>query len=756
MAIVSTVTDRGAAPDGFWSLPVAGDKLGTDTTCRHTSISLVGALREDLAPSRRRMLGLRVRPDRSIGCCTSILEVPEPQHSPERRYASVAELVERGLSPEQRAAFGFAPWQLAMASELELASSLVASGRDTDAREVAYGALMRGIEQGRSLPGHGAVPRLLTQGRQGEALVFYLAAALLVAQPARALVVAADGLASLVERVLRSDPRAAAARDVERRRRVRPPSRVDAFFSSTEPRAVIEAIEQLMSAEGDDRSYGLVHDRKEPLYRFGNGGLSGEDVFGAGQDVESGSRDLRLGHLHVDGGYLHPALLPVVASILGRDAHDLRIADPTAVRAELAQRGAIELGGRSFEATRLILEDVPVIPPAERCEALMVPEPADVLAAQDLVFLEPDGAYRSFLACQESLASYLELGAPEILVTQRRIERAAALDSLLRAVRESPPIPADGWPVASWQPGPVSLPGRFPWGEPDESEDADGEGPPETWKVLWVDDGHLLVQRARAATLVDVETGDHSETFSLDGLDLQSCTTGGTVVLVRGSVTFDGTEEEEEGGEPEAERPALHSGFAAFDRKAKQWLEVLPENIPAVVHAKHQPEDCTLYELSRGVALAPSGGDRPNVAAYAEGNEYLLTCSSSSPRAWSCRSGFVVLDLELIRGSAWETHAPVVRVLARDVEHEDDDDPWADPPSALVRKPDGGWLILADDGWIGTEAGTVARLETAALAAAFDSGGKRLALVAPGCVAIVDTKTWTVVKELDVSMLPNE
>ncbi|NUP13839.1 MAG: hypothetical protein HOW73_48005 [Polyangiaceae bacterium] len=740
---------------------------------RHRSMSLVGALGEELPGRQRRMLGLRVRPGRSIGCCTAILELGEHRDFPERRFGSVAELVERGLSPEERAAFGFAPWQLAMASELELASTLVASGQDAKARDVAYGALMRGIERWRPvsgqkrtwpLPGHGCVPRLLTQGREGEALVLYLAAALLVAQPGRALVVAADGLASLVERIIATDPRAQPARDIEGRKRIRPPSPIDAFFTSTEPRAVIEAVEQLSSTDGDARSFGLVNTLDESPYQFRNGSLYGEDIFGSGDDVESGERDLRLGHMHFDRGFVHPVLLPVIASLLGRDLRDLRTANVSGIREELATKGSIDLGGRTFEAARLILEDVPVVPPAERCEALLVPASPDVLAAQNVEYLEPNGAYRAFFAAQMNLQRYLELDAPEILVEQRQAAATAALGGLLRAVSSTPPIPRDGWPIAVHEPGPVSLPAGNPDFVPDDSSDEEDEGDARiTRSVLWIDEQRLLVQRGFAASIVNVHTGAETPAMSLEGLDLQSCATDGKTILARAlMVTFQDTDEDEEDNElltAEEARPVLQSGFAAFDLETRQWLTVLPDNVPAVTHSKFEPEDCTMYELARGLSIAPSGGDRPDVVAYSYGNEYALTSGSSRPLVYSCRSGFVVLDLDVVRGKDWQRDAPVVRVLeqgdARDEDEDEEDgedDPFAAPPTALVYRTDGTWLIVDDAGWIGSQAGTIARLETAAVAAAFDPGGTRLALLAPGRVVILETTKWDVVTQLDVAL----
>ncbi|NOU27609.1 MAG: hypothetical protein HOO96_06835 [Polyangiaceae bacterium] len=245
---------------------------------------------------------------------------------------------------------------------------------------------------------------------------------------------------------------------------------------------------------------------------------------------------------------------------------------------------------------------IPVIPENER-PALYIP-PRDRYAGTTEIG-DPLGAlYASLRARIERYRRFCELDAAEVLLDLEACELQRVVDGLAAAAAQPLDVTTlDGWGRCS-PPRPVPL--SYRGDEPDPDDDT----PP---TAVWLAADTVVVARAGVAHVISLAERRVVRTLAIGAVRLQACDDAGRIVVVTGNSAFfsDNT----------CER------FGCIDAETGDWLDEVPEDLPAVSFGRNEPEDGWLYEHRRAAAFAITG-DRPMALCFARGNRALLASST--------------------------------------------------------------------------------------------------------------------------------
>jgi hypothetical protein len=523
---------------------------------------------------------------------------------------------------------------------------------------------------------------------------------------------------------------------------------LDSFFRASSPLAIVSALRALASeSAGEVRRSELFVRPDRPV----EGGLFCRRIFGPAGDAPSHER--RFGHITLAAALLHPRLMSLAERISGVGEPQLRALETyaahlvegrveplpdepgdwqllgtDALTALLGRGHDDELAAAGFTPADLLVRAVPVLPPSDRPPTRIEHPDADRWFVQfaGLHFAADNRAYQALLNGNGRLARLLELGAP-LIILQGEMERLQqTFEKLLAVLGREPgdPLRSQVLPSEWVPPAEGTAPAFIGRGEvrlAGEPEPSDVGDEPVPVGCAWLAGDELVVLREGKLLVVDVRAGVVSALPAPAGYRLLG-TDGRHALLEHELGAFDTGEE-------------VLRGIAIVDLPGRRWLERWPEGLCAVTVVKDQPEDACLVDW-RSFAMAAVeedlSGDRPQEIARTPDHRFFWISSSPDDGA----------VMEVATGRCWlklsAMHLPdeSARVLVWPSATLDPPESCAGGAVAIARTQ-ARWFILDCWGGVSHDGETLFRLDRPLLAAAFDRGGERLAVVDAEGLAVI-------------------
>lgn len=384
--------------------------------------------------------------------------------------------------------------------------------------------------------------------------------------------------------------------------------------------------------------------------------------------------------------------------------------------------GYVQLPHALHHPAGLDVDVVPVPPPGDR-PMFLVDDPAAPSPRPGLINL----AYAQLIAQANRWRHLDQVGAPDELMDRARRRAQRAFTIVLDAVARGDAAAAAAWvdadePELEGTPIAASLAPRLDGDDPDPARVA----------LVFIDARRLAVQRGRALDIV--ATVDGAVEARIDFGSATALSSDGRVVI--GVCPPDYLDEAD----------ACCGGVVAYDLATAAWIEV-PASVPKVAFAQAEPETGWLEDARHGRTVpVEASTDRPRALAWAHGHGHVWIGEGDPAGVIvDTTTGFVAVRVgataiaptplpTLSAAGASSVRAPRAGRL--------------DGAAAIALTPARRWRLVARTGLAFELDGARFQLGFAAMAAAFEPGGARLAVLTGTAIVIIAWDERAVVARL--------